>query len=1066
MEIPEYYIEGAPGCPYDKLSIKSGSGGDVKNSKAYCGVKREPTMFATSFHNTHVYFKTDSHITDRGFNLTYRTMDCGGIVQGPREELLSPNYPNSYPDEARCIWRLHFPDSTQIKFDIVSLNLESSCQNDNLTIYNGDHSTSPVLWRGCGSSPPNTPLISMSNMVVVDFSSNLGGSGSGFRIVAEEISSGCGGILHGMEGNISSPRQDGSTKYPNSAECIWEIRSDPGYSMNFDFIGRFDLEQSQGCINDYVEVQHWDPQNNRWVSSSAKLCGRLTPDNVTVPENLARVIFHSNENTNGDGFQLHWKLECGGIFTSAVGQLSSPGYPAGYGPGLTCKYTIQAPELDYVVATFDDLFQLENGRGGACIYDSLTLKEVPSNISKGVYCGEDKPVAISARGNLELTFKTDSTVQKSGFRMTWLLHECGGNMTEEGNIQSPVHPDNYFHNTNCTWSIQAPRDQAVEIKFDMLELEPHRDCNYDYVAVFEGAFINNSRLIGKYCGNQTTVPPILKSTGNLVTLQFKTDRTISYGGFRAVTRFTYGANQGCGGKVNTTTGRQEISSLDANADGLYEPNLNCHWTVVGEDFKNIKLRFTSFDLELRENGSNPECWDYVEVRDGTGPFSPLIGRYCGNSSPGDLSASSNFMWIKFFSDGTNSRAGFTAVLTSETPLCGTHTVLNATQEPNIITSPSFGSYPINARCIWTISAAPRTTIQIRFLLMDLEESTRCRKDKVVLEDAGYTDNSLANQEAGGALVLSSASSREADYRWRTLYLKQRVEYCGSQTPPEFTSIGDTVKISFISDGSITRSGFRLEYQTPGCSRSYESTNGRIFSPNFPNTMRGPQNCTFSITAESGKFISLYFRRFSILTSSNCSTAYLEIRDGGTGSAPLLDKLCGYAIPDTLHSSGSQLWFGLVVNSTASMLGYDISYTTSQDRGCGGLLYDTRGSVTSPNYPYSYNQTSDCYWTLQVPQGQLIEVNFLTFHVGAPRTSCGGDYLEILDGQLDPNRRRLTTRFCGTTAPAVHYSDSNIVTLHYVTSANNTGMGWRAVFQIQQESDNSGSSPVGGFHPHQ
>jgi len=27
----------------------------------------------------------------------------------------------------------------------------------------------------------------------------------------------------------------------------------------------------------------------------------------------------------------------------------------------------------------------------------------------------------------------------------------------------------------------------------MLELEPHRDCNYDYVAVFEGAFINNSR---------------------------------------------------------------------------------------------------------------------------------------------------------------------------------------------------------------------------------------------------------------------------------------------------------------------------------------------------------------------------------------------------------------------------------------------------------------------------------------------------------------------------------------------------------------------------------------------
>ena len=49
---------------FNKFTL-GGSGGDVKNSKAYCGVKREPTMFATSFHNTHVYFKTDSHITHR-----------------------------------------------------------------------------------------------------------------------------------------------------------------------------------------------------------------------------------------------------------------------------------------------------------------------------------------------------------------------------------------------------------------------------------------------------------------------------------------------------------------------------------------------------------------------------------------------------------------------------------------------------------------------------------------------------------------------------------------------------------------------------------------------------------------------------------------------------------------------------------------------------------------------------------------------------------------------------------------------------------------------------------------
>ena len=32
-------------------------------------------------------------------------------------------------------------------------------------------------------------------------------------------------------------------------------------------------------------------------------------------------------------------------------------------------------------------------------------------------------------------------------------------------------------------------------------------------------------------------------------------------------------------------------------------------------------------------------------------------------------------------------------------------------------------------------------------------------------------------------------------------------------------------------------------------------------------------------------------------------------------------------------------------------GYDISYTTTNEgRGCGGELYNTRGTVTSPGFP--------------------------------------------------------------------------------------------------------------------
>ena len=39
-------------------------------------------------------------------------------------------------------------------------------------------------------------------------------------------------------------------------------------------------------------------------------------------------------------------------------------------------------------------------------------------------------------------------------------HQCGGNLTTEGEIRSPLHPDRYFHNTNCTWVITAPSNMV------------------------------------------------------------------------------------------------------------------------------------------------------------------------------------------------------------------------------------------------------------------------------------------------------------------------------------------------------------------------------------------------------------------------------------------------------------------------------------------------------------------------------------------------------------------------------------------------------------------------------
>ena len=64
-------------------------------------------------------------------------------------------------------------------------------------------------------------------------------------------------------------------------------------------------------------------------------------------------------------------------------------------------------------------------------------------------------------------------------------------------------------------------------RFDSLEMEIHTRCNYDFVAAFNGNSTSSEDEIGRYCGNQTEIPPILKSNNRIMTVQFKTDRSVN-----------------------------------------------------------------------------------------------------------------------------------------------------------------------------------------------------------------------------------------------------------------------------------------------------------------------------------------------------------------------------------------------------------------------------------------------------------------------------------------------------------------------------------------------------------
>lgn len=45
--------------------------------------------------------------------------------------------------------------------------------------------------------------------------------------------------------------------------------------------------------------------------------------------------------------------------------------------------------------------------------------------------------------------------------------------------------------------------QVIQVKFEKFVLEGDSECRFDFVAFFNGKDTDDSRLIGKFCGDQT-----------------------------------------------------------------------------------------------------------------------------------------------------------------------------------------------------------------------------------------------------------------------------------------------------------------------------------------------------------------------------------------------------------------------------------------------------------------------------------------------------------------------------------------------------------------------------------
>ncbi|KAK2141650.1 hypothetical protein LSH36_1061g00015 [Paralvinella palmiformis] len=216
-----------------------------------------------------------------------------------------------------------------------------------------------------------------------------------------------------------------------------------------------------------------------------------------------------------------------------------------------------------------------------------------------------------------------------------------------GTIRVPQSPDSlYKDNMHVMWRITAPSGHRLLIRIDRLDIEPQRDCLYDYLLVTDPEDASNRiSETRRFCGRMNVAADWSLST-NMAEVEFLSDYVTTGGGFvieweaiEVDNVYTYNGSRGV------------ITSL--NYPSHYLDNLHYKIIIRVAEERRVYVRFETFDL------FSADCRDYMDLDLGEG----MIQRLCDTFEPskdcrGRYLSYGNLMTMTFHSDSRGHSNGF------------------------------------------------------------------------------------------------------------------------------------------------------------------------------------------------------------------------------------------------------------------------------------------------------------------------------------------------------------------------------------------------------------------------
>ncbi|XP_048582610.1 dorsal-ventral patterning tolloid-like protein 1 [Nematostella vectensis] len=472
-------LELSDACAKDSLEVLDARSSVQTRLKEYCGSLERPESLVTSGKEVEVRMRSNSTQSGRGFLITYSEFEgCNKTLTSSSGVIESPYYPDSYPLNVNCTYRIQVTAGQLVSLAIEFLDLaySSACSDDALEVWDGPVGSSALIGRYCGYMIGQW-VQSNGNELTVQFWSDLTETRRGFKVLYRAVQSACNSTITNQEGSLISPM--------GNSKCTWTIQAPAGHVISILF-DRFYLEQTENCSRDHLVIKEGGSVIGRY-------CGYQKGELIYSKTDEVRLEYESTSGLTNAGLQIHYTsllFECRGYLNSSRGSIKSPLYPDNYPNNVYCAWQIeQRPgyAVDLLFLTVDLEFAIN------CSRDYVEVFDGPDNSSQslGKFCSDkDVKRRVVTSGNVMFVeFVTNGRVAREGFDISYTLHktDCPCNFTNaSGIVESPNYPDFYPKGYDCSWLISYELGYQIYVTFTYFELDYSAHCSGDNLEFLDG----------------------------------------------------------------------------------------------------------------------------------------------------------------------------------------------------------------------------------------------------------------------------------------------------------------------------------------------------------------------------------------------------------------------------------------------------------------------------------------------------------------------------------------------------------------------------------------------------